>query len=206
MVSIRFVAKGLRQPCIRYSRPIGRRIVSIRFVAKGLRQRRKRLWPTPRGRFYSLCREGSSSTAGGMNGIGEWRPVSIRFVAKGLRQRDRLRKTVLPRGFYSLCREGSSSTTHQLDHAVQAGRWFLFALSRRVFVNKSTFCEQAAELVSIRFVAKGLRQPASFNRYHAYYGFYSLCREGSSSTRGTRFAGRWLQVSIRFVAKGLRQL
>ena len=138
--------------------------------------------------------------------MGEWRPVSIRFVAKGLRQRDRLRKTVLPRGFYSLCREGSSSTAHQLDHAVQAGRWFLFALSRRVFVNKSTFCEQAAELVSIRFVAKGLRQQGHYlwAKLNALPFLFALSRRVFVNI-ALAFVANDETVSIRFVAKGLRQ-
>ena len=60
---------------------------------------------------------------------------------------------------------------------------FLFALSRRVFVNRQTSDRHTAHrAVSIRFVAKGLRQ---------------------------RTLGAALQsgemVSIRFVAKGLRQ-
>ena len=85
--------------------------------------------------FYSLCREGSSSTT---YSCAHWGSVL---------------------GFYSLCREGSSSTGRQvtgipptvlflfaLSRRVfvnapsalrcRAGRWFLFALSRRVFVNR----------------------------------------------------------------------
>ena len=85
MVSIRYVAKGLRQrPRFRQSRILRR--VSIRFVAKGLRQHR--------------------ATAAER----ELRKVSIRFVAKGLRQRFISLDPPSTQSFYSLCREGSSST------------------------------------------------------------------------------------------------
>ena len=63
---------------------------------------------------------------------------------------------------------------------------FLFALSRRVFVNLAMVDEMNidAREVSIRFVAKGLRQLAS----------------------PLNGSGRARDVSVRFVAKGLRQL
>ena len=63
--------------------------------------------------------------------------------------------------------------------------WFLFALSRRVFVNTTTAVpSRLVWIVSIRFVAKGLRQ---------------LTGRGFTDPQK-------LNVSIRFVAKGLRQL
>ena len=83
-------------------------------------------------------------------------------------------------GFYSLCREGSSSTTadeivlivdemflfalsrrvfvNSSAESLASPLRFLFALSRRVFVNGATVSTAGCVLVSIRFVAKGLRQ------------------------------------------------
>ena len=108
---------------------------------------------------------------------------------------------------------------------------FLFALSRRVFVNAvgnglggysvvsirfvakglrqrvvTRVVQHRFGSVSIRFVAKGLRQPTA-RRPCRPTGFYSLCREGSSSTKRKRCPadGVVQEVSIRFVAKGLRQ-
>ena len=64
--------------------------------------------------------------------------VSIRFVAKGLRQlRFGFVGPMAWLGFYSLCREGSSSTTAD-EIVLIVEEMFLFALSRRVFVNRSS--------------------------------------------------------------------
>ena len=107
--------------------------------------------------------------------------VSIRFVAKGLRQlRFGFVGPMAWLGFYSLCREGSSSTTadeivlivdemflfalsrrvfvNSSAESLASPLRFLFALSRRVFVNGATVSTAGCVLVSIRFVAKGLRQ------------------------------------------------
>ena len=159
--------------------------------------------------------------------------VSIRFVAKGLRQlRFGFVGPMAWLGFYSLCREGSSSTTadeivlivdemflfalsrrvfvNSSAESLASPLRFLFALSRRVFVNGATVSTAGCVLVSIRFVAKGLRQllvPAPEGVETTMFlfalsrrvfvnlqtvlmrttsrqprGFYSLCREGSSST------------------------
>ena len=85
------------------------------------------------------------------------RRVSSRFVAKGLRQQD-----------YRLI--------------LRFRELFLFALSRRVFVNAGA-ATIWLDLVSIRFVAKGLRQHSEWRCLRrSAESFYSLCREGSSST------------------------
>ena len=74
--------------------------------------------------------------------------VSIRFVAKGLRQRGaNLYAANLRGGFYSLCREGSSSTWKYADGTVAFT--FLFALSRRVFVNRSSLDGQLTSPVGV---------------------------------------------------------
>ena len=232
--------------------------VSIRFVAKGLRQQKeivvrvgngsleflfalsRRVFVNTMGTtchwssrtcFYSLCREGSSSTG---RRCPEAQPglVSIRFVAKGLRQPARL-------GTYQ---DGSCVSIRFVakglrQHHIQQS-WpqaltevFLFALSRRVFVNRGSrgsghnprrfysLCREGSSSTRHRYRPPACRHVFLFalsrrvfvnvKKLRGLLGkkcFYSLCREGSSSTgqaaAGTR--GR-PHVSIRFVAKGLRQ-
>ena len=224
------LAKGLRQLELRPDTP-RRVLVSIRFLAKGLRQRAgcpglQAEW----SRFYSLSREGSSSTdrlradippgdvevsirflAKGLRQLGDapahnWdrveflfafsrrvfvnkrRPpgsqakgVSIRFLAKGLRQRIQCGSGGYSLGFYSLSREGSSSTVPSSRRYWKVPP-FLFAFSRRVFVNAVLNRLGLEYIASIRFLAKGLRQPIHLSRRTRPLGFYSLSREGSSST------------------------
>ena len=111
--------------------------------------------------------------------------------------------------FYSLSREGSSSTVPCAS--VQATRRTRFYSLSREGSSSTEGCEssdpKAAPRVSIRFLAKGLRQPTSRRRHHVHCaGFYSLSREGSSSTAYSGIIQQAMSVSIRFLAKGLRQL
>ena len=86
-------------------------------------------------------------------------------------------------------------------------RWCSEDQILRVVVNENSNAFSAAlSRVSIRFVAKGLRQRLDpSDLYRLAPGFYSLCREGSSSTRLPLDFAVSGTVSIRFVAKGLRQ-
>ena len=131
-------------------------------------------------------------------------------------------------GFYSLCREGSSSTTadeivlivdemflfalsrrvfvNSSAESLASPLRFLFALSRRVFVNGATVSTAGCVLVSIRFVAKGLRQllvPAPEGVETTMF-LFALSRRVFVNLQKSLL--RLLTpVSIRFVAKGLRQ-
>ena len=155
--------------------------------------------------------------------------VSIRFVAKGLRQlRFGFVGPMAWLGFYSLCREGSSSTTadeivlivdemflfalsrrvfvNSSAESLASPLRFLFALSRRVFVNGATVSTAGCVLVSIRFVAKGLRQllvPAPEGVETTMFLFALSRRVFVNGGLQFKYDSDW--VSIRFVAKGLRQ-
>ena len=87
--------------------------------------------------------------------------VSIRFVAKGLRQHDQADDYAhLPEVSIRFVAKGLRQRLGNSDERLNSAE-FLFALSRRVFVNlvRRRLCN--SRLVSIRFVAKGLRQRIS---------------------------------------------
>ena len=136
-------------------------------------------------RFYSLYREGSLSTI--RHVVDQVRSdVSIRFIAKGLCQRDESANGWAAHiRFYSLYREGSLST--QACGMLQPRGLRFYSLYREESLSTSSSGKPVGRCdvpVSIRFIAKGLCQPALRRRR----------------------LGRRRRVSIRFIAKGLCQL
>ena len=169
--------------------------VSIRFVAKGLRQlagKARLVWSVKVG-FYSLCREGSSSTVAylmGKNYISGFYSLCREGSSSTTPapERHRIREA----RFYSLCREGSSSTCRVLITVGEDGVRFYSLCREGSSSTWREFSHQPPHGVSIRFVAKGLRQLYSGWVQRVYSSFYSLCREGSSSTWDLARRGQYL--------------
>ena len=207
-VSIRFVAKGLRQQsatvkggrAFKFLFALSRRVFVNDYNLTGAVQLALCFYslcregssstvtvtatPATIARsFYSLCREGSSSTDVVFVTPSEEEKVSIRFVAKGLRQPRPSWPAWSPgTSFYSLCREGSSSTRRKLHNERLPSQCFY------------SLCREGSSSTKVFIIAASNTT-----------GFYSLCREGSSSTDPPSVRPRGRAVSIRFVAKGLRQ-